>query len=266
LPRCSTTWSRRRGPGHRRHGDYRRTGAGQFEINFGHLDDGLRAADWAALFCRSTRGVALKHGYRASFMAKPYLQHPGSGMHVHVSLYDAAGNNLLAANQQQPLRHAVAGCLELLPHSMPIFAPNQNAYRRLGGTTNVATMRAGALKTAMRACAFGVGREKPAHRISPGRCRCQPLSGAGGDSGRAGAWLEAGKEPIPPLNEDRNSGIDFPVEMLEAVRAMQHQPQLREAWGGVRRCVLREQTSGSPGVHAGNQCPGISLVSVTPGC
>ena len=61
-------------------------GPGQFEINFGHLDDGLRAADWAALFCRSTRGVALKHGYRASFMAKPYLQHPGSGMHVHVSL------------------------------------------------------------------------------------------------------------------------------------------------------------------------------------
>jgi glutamine synthetase len=43
--------------------------------------------------------------------------------------------------------------------------------------------------------------------------------------------LESGKEPIPPLNEDRNSGIDFPVEMLEAVRAMQHQPQLREAWG-----------------------------------
>jgi glutamine synthetase len=34
-------------------------GPGQFEINFAHLDDGLRAADWAALFCRSTRGVAL---------------------------------------------------------------------------------------------------------------------------------------------------------------------------------------------------------------
>ena len=114
-------------------------GPGQFEINFGHLDDGLRAADWAALFCRSTRGVALKHGYRASFMAKPYLQHPGSGMHVHVSLYDGAGNNLLAVNQQQPLRHAIAGCLELLPACMPIFAPNHNGFRRLGGTTNIAT-------------------------------------------------------------------------------------------------------------------------------
>ena len=43
--------------------------------------------------------------------------------------------------------------------------------------------------------------------------------------------LEAGREPILPLNEDRNSGIAFPLDMLEAVRAMQHQPQLREGLG-----------------------------------
>src|SRR3990167_5162203 len=114
-------------------------GPGQFEINFGHCDDGLRAADWAALFCRSTRGVALKHGQRASFMSKPYLHAPGSGMHVHVSLYDAAGNNLLDGDQQRPLRHAVAGCLELLPHCMPIFAANHNAFRRYGAMVNAAS-------------------------------------------------------------------------------------------------------------------------------
>jgi glutamine synthetase len=33
----------------------------------------------------------------------------------------------------------VAGCLELLPHCMPIFSPNHNAFRRLGGTVNAAT-------------------------------------------------------------------------------------------------------------------------------
>ena len=43
--------------------------------------------------------------------------------------------------------------------------------------------------------------------------------------------LASGKEPIAPLNEDRSSGIDFPKEMFEAVRAMQHQPQLREGLG-----------------------------------
>jgi glutamine synthetase len=52
-------------------------------------------------------------------------------MHVHVSVYDKAGNNLLAANGQRALRHAVAGCLDVLPHCMPIFAPNHNAMRRL---------------------------------------------------------------------------------------------------------------------------------------
>ncbi|MSU98047.1 glutamine synthetase [Pseudomonas mandelii] len=207
-------------------------GPGQFEINFGHLDDGLRAADWAALFCRSTRGVALKHGHRASFMAKPYLQHPGSGMHVHVSLYDAAGNNLLAANQQQSLRHAVAGCLELLPHCMPIFAPNQNAFRRLGGTTNIATRASWGFEdrdACLRIPESDAKNLRIEYRLAGADANPYLVLAAilvGLEQG-----LEAGNEPIPPLNEDRNSGVDFPLEMLEAVRAMQHQPQLREGLG-----------------------------------
>ena len=207
-------------------------GPGQFEINFGHLDDGLRAADWAALFCRSTRGVALKHGYRASFMAKPYLQHPGSGMHVHVSLYDGAGNNLLAAQQQQPLRHAIAGCLELLPACMPIFAPNHNSFRRLGGTTNIATQASWGYED-RDACLRIPDSDAKNLRIE------YRLAGADANPYLVLAailvglehGLEAGKEPILPLNEDRNSGIGFPLDMLQAVLAMQHQPELREGLG-----------------------------------
>ncbi|MBU6957180.1 glutamine synthetase family protein [Pseudomonas sp. CVAP len=207
-------------------------GPGQFEINFGHLDDGLRAADWAALFCRSTRGVALKHGYRASFMAKPYLQHPGSGMHVHVSLYDAEGKNLLVANQQQALRHAVAGCLELLPHCMPIFAPNQNALRRLGGTVNAATRASWGFEdrdACVRIPDSDSKNLRIEHRLAGADANPYLVLAAilvGLEQG-----LEVGREPIAALNEDRNSGIDFPLEMLEAVRAMQHQPQLREGLG-----------------------------------
>ncbi|MEB0228296.1 glutamine synthetase family protein [Pseudomonas sp. 10S4] len=207
-------------------------GPGQFEINFGHLDEGLRAADWAALFCRSTRGVALKHGYRASFMAKPYLQHPGSGMHVHVSLYDAAGNNVLAANRQQSLRHAVAGCLELLPHCMPIFAPNQNALRRLGGTVNVATKASWGYENrdaCLRIPESDSKNLRIEHRLAGADANPYLVLAAilvGLERG-----LDTGLEPIPSLNDDRNSGIDFPLEMLDAVRAMQHQPQLREGLG-----------------------------------
>ncbi|MDL2186650.1 glutamine synthetase family protein [Pseudomonas sp. ChxA] len=207
-------------------------GPGQFEINFGHCDDGLRAADWAALFCRSTRGVALKHGYRASFMAKPYLQFPGSGMHVHVSLYDGAGNNLLAAHQQQPLRHAVAGCLELLPHCMPIFSPNHNAFRRLGGTVNAATRASWGFED--RDACVRIPESDPRnlrieHRLASADANPYLVLAAilaGLEHG-----LEARQEPIAPLNEDRNSGADFPLEMLDAVRAMQHQAVLRDKLG-----------------------------------
>lgn len=207
-------------------------GPGQFEINFGHLDDGLRAADWAALFCRSTRGVAMKHDYRASFMSKPYLQHPGSGMHVHVSLYDQAGNNLLAANEQQPLRHAIAGCLQLIPHCMPIFAPNHNAMRRLSGTTNIATRASWGFED--RDACVRVPESDPKnlrieHRLSGADANPYLVLAAilvGMEYG-----LEAQQEPIKPLNEDRSSGVDFPTEMLDAVRAMQNHEPVREGLG-----------------------------------
>ena len=207
-------------------------GPGQFEINFGHLDDGLRAADWAALFCRSTRGVALKHGYRASFMAKPYLQFPGSGMHVHVSLYDGAGNNVLAAHQQQPLRHAVAGCLELLPHCMPIFSPNHNAFRRLGGTVNAATRASWGFED--RDACVRIPESDPRnlrieHRLAGADANPYLVLAAiltGMEHG-----LDRGVEPIAPLNDNRQSGIDFPKDALSALADMRHHPVVNEGLG-----------------------------------
>ncbi|WP_416422546.1 glutamine synthetase family protein [Pseudomonas sp. App30] len=207
-------------------------GPGQFEINFAHCDDGLRAADWAALFARSTRGVALKHGHRASFMSKPYLHAPGSGMHVHVSLYDAAGNNLLAADDQRPLRHAVAGCLALLPHCMPIFAANHNAFRRYGAMVNAASRASWGFED--RDACIRIPESDPRnlrieHRLAGADANPYLVLAAiltGMEHG-----LEAGLEPIAPLNENRQSGIDFPKDMLDAVRHMQGHAAVREGLG-----------------------------------
>ncbi|WP_249677538.1 glutamine synthetase family protein [Pseudomonas abieticivorans] len=207
-------------------------GPGQFEINFAHNEDGLQAADWAALFCRSTRGVALKHGHRASFMSKPYLNAPGSGMHVHVSLYDAAGNNLLAADGQRPLRHAVAGCLALLPHCMPIFAANHNAFRRYGAMVNAASRASWGLED--RDACIRIPESDPRnlrieHRLAGADANPYLVLAAiltGIEHG-----LDAGLEPIAPLNDDRQSGIDFPKDMLSAVAAMQGHPAVREGLG-----------------------------------
>ncbi|MBS7662824.1 glutamine synthetase [Pseudomonas lalucatii] len=207
-------------------------GPGQFEINFGHCDDGLRAADWAALFCRSSRGVALKHGYRASFMSKPYLDAPGSGMHVHVSLYDAAGHNLLAADAQRPLRHAVAGCLELLPHCMPIFAANHNAFRRYGAMVNAASRASWGYEdrdACIRIPESDGGNLRIEHRLAGADANPYLVLAAilaGMEHG-----LDAAREPIAPLNQDRASGIDFPQDMLAAVAAMREHPVVNQGLG-----------------------------------
>ncbi|SEK58795.1 glutamine synthetase family protein [Halomonas daqiaonensis] len=108
---------------------------GQFEINLVHCDDALAACDSAVLLKRLIKGVALHHGFEATFMAKPYGQEAGNGTHVHISLLDEAGNNVFAAEDSDPLgtpllHHAVAGLLELMPASMALFAPNLNSFRR----------------------------------------------------------------------------------------------------------------------------------------
>ena len=109
-------------------------GLGQFEINLSHVPDALRAADDAWLFKMLVRGLARNHGMAASFMAKPYEDFAGNGLHTHVSLLDAAGNNVFAngSHEGSPLLHnAIAGCLSGIPDLALIFAPHANSYERL---------------------------------------------------------------------------------------------------------------------------------------
>lgn len=109
-------------------------GIGQFEINLMHVADPLKAADDAVLFKRIVKGVARKHGFAASFMAKPYGQRSGSGLHVHFSLIDRHGENLFNNNTAEgsPLMlHAVGGLVEAMAETTLLFAPHANSYRRL---------------------------------------------------------------------------------------------------------------------------------------
>ena len=113
-------------------------GAGQFEVNLHHVSDAVAACDHAILLRRLIRSVARKHGLAATFMAKPFAEIDGSGMHVHLSLVDREGRNVFAQppasapdNYGQILRHAVGGLLAAIPESLAIFAPNANSYRRI---------------------------------------------------------------------------------------------------------------------------------------
>jgi glutamine synthetase len=106
---------------------------GQFEITLEHRGDALRAVDEAILFKRAVRGVAARHGCVACFMAKPFAERAGSGMHLHASLADAHGRNAFADEDPAgtpALRHAIGGLKATLADGMAVFAPNANSYRR----------------------------------------------------------------------------------------------------------------------------------------
>ncbi len=108
------------------------SGLGQFEVNLTH-GPAMRIADDTYLFKMLTKGLALAHGFRATFMAKPYGTDAGSGLHVHASVEDEAGRNVFDDGSETgtpTLGHAVAGCLEAMADSTLIFGPHGNSYAR----------------------------------------------------------------------------------------------------------------------------------------
>lgn len=111
---------------------------GQYEINLHHVADPVDACDDAIMLKRLIKGVARKHGMTASFMAKPFEELAGCGLHVHVSLVDGDGRNVFAGADDPEtglptdpmLKHAIAGLKATMADAMAIFAPNANSYRR----------------------------------------------------------------------------------------------------------------------------------------
>ena len=111
---------------------------GQFEINLHHENDPVRACDHGAMLKRIIKGTAFRHGLGAAFMAKPFIDYAGSGLHIHVSLLDEEGNNVFAGPEtgSRPslsamLEHAIGGLQQTMADAMAVFAPNANSYRRL---------------------------------------------------------------------------------------------------------------------------------------
>jgi glutamine synthetase len=104
---------------------------GQFEINLQHVADPMLACDHGILLKRLIKGVAARHGYDASFMAKPYSHLASSGLHVHISLLDEHGQNIFREGVDSvPLKHAVAGLLRNMNDSLLLYAPHGNSYHR----------------------------------------------------------------------------------------------------------------------------------------
>jgi len=108
---------------------------GQYEINY-RFDHALAAADRFMLFKMTAHAIAQKHGAVFSCMPKPLANAPGSGLHFHLSITDAAGNAVFSDAKGElglsAIGHQfVAGLLHHADAVSALCAPTVNSYKRL---------------------------------------------------------------------------------------------------------------------------------------
>jgi glutamine synthetase len=111
-------------------------GPGQNEIDLRYAD-GLTTADNIMTFRTVIKEVAIEQGVYATFMPKPFSEHPGSGMHTHLSLFEGDTNAFFDASGQYQLsaigRQFVAGLLTHAPEITAVTNQFVNSYKRLWG-------------------------------------------------------------------------------------------------------------------------------------
>ncbi len=119
---------------------------GQFEMNWNYAP-ALVTADRHAFFKYMVKSIAEKHGLRATFMPKPFINLTGSGCHVHASLWSTkTGKNVFAeASDEMGLSQlayqAIGGLIHSAEGLCAITNPTVNSYKRINApvTTSGAT-------------------------------------------------------------------------------------------------------------------------------
>ncbi|MDX6378857.1 MAG: glutamine synthetase, partial [Gaiellaceae bacterium] len=216
-------------------------GIGQLELNVAYRD-ALGAADEAFLAKQAIRVAAAGLGLRASFMARPYADQPGSSAHVHLSLWrdgaPAGGDDH---------RHALAGLLATLPAAVALCLPFANSYARLQRHSLAATTRTWAPENRTVALRT-VGRDGTLNRIEhrlPG-ADCNPYDALAALVAGVVAGLDARTEPPSPTlgNSDELPDLELlPCTPTEAVASLRADQTLTAALGAdlvAHRCLMLE--------------------------
>ncbi|MFM8608054.1 MAG: type III glutamate--ammonia ligase [Hyphomicrobiales bacterium] len=119
---------------------------GQFEINW-NFSDCLTTADQLAFFKFMVKSIAEKHGLRATFMPKPFINLSGNGNHAHLSVWDNARKKNLFEDEKDEKGLSkigyqfIAGLMHHADALIAITNPTVNSYKRISAprTTSGAT-------------------------------------------------------------------------------------------------------------------------------
>lgn len=114
-------------------------GNGQFEQNFTY-SDALTTADRLIFFRYMVHTLAHQAGMTATFMAKPFANLAGNGLHVHSSLWDddekrplfEADDDVHGLGLSELAYHFAAGMIEHAPAAVAVSCPTVNSYKRMG--------------------------------------------------------------------------------------------------------------------------------------
>ncbi len=116
-------------------GFHTETGPGVWEAAI-RYSDVVEAADRAALFKTTVKQICHRHGVAVTFMAKWNPDLPGSGGHLHQSLWDGESEkNLFESTRAKDglsdvARHYLGGLVSLAPEMTALYAPTVNSYKR----------------------------------------------------------------------------------------------------------------------------------------
>ena len=161
----------------------------------------------------------------------------GSGLHMHVSLADENGNNLMASDDPQGtplLRHAIGGMMATLDDALAIFCPNANSFRRFQANSY-----------APLAKSWGVNNRTVSFRVPGGPAHSRHVEhricGADANPYLAAAAILAGihkgiREQIDPGAAIVGNGYEqaretLPTDWLTALRNLEGSSWAREALG-----------------------------------
>jgi glutamine synthetase len=225
---------------------------GQFEMNW-HFDDALKTADRHAFFKFMARSVAEKHGLRATFMPKPFVDLTGSGCHAHVSLWE--GDRNLFEDEAGELGVSalgysfIGGIIHSAEALAAILNPTVNSYKRI----NAPRTASGATWSPNTVTYSGNNRTHMIRIPEGGRFELRLADGAVNPYLLPAAILAAGLDGVansrdPGRRLDINMYTDghtvenvkrLPLNLLDALRALEASEVLGSSFGALVPSYLK---------------------------
>ena len=223
---------------------------GQFEMNW-EYDEALVTADRHAFFKFMAKAIAEKHGFRATFMPKPFAHLTGNGCHMHVSMWQGDENAFLGENDQLSAlgRAFIGGLIHCAQGMAAITNPTVNSYKRI----NAPRTLSGATWSPSSVSWTGNNRTHMIRVPEGDRFELRLADGAANPYLLPAVALAAGldgiansRDPGPRLDinmytEAHKAGDvkKLPLNLLDALRALEACPVLPAALGPVVPAFLK---------------------------